>query len=83
MAGQKLGKISHSFYQLDGLAGLLARYAVMENIYYKPPALTLTVESQTAFLEIGELILTYFAHALTATEILRDSTGDAQKISGE
>jgi hypothetical protein len=53
----------------------------MENIYYKIPALTLTVEYQTALLDICALILIYFAHALMAAEILRDPTGDTEKLA--
>jgi hypothetical protein len=77
----EIENISKSFHQLDDLVGLLARYAVMQNLYYNLPVVTLTAEYRRALLDICVAIVTYFAHAFTVARILRDPQGEQEKAA--
>lgn len=73
--------ILKTFQQLNELVGLLARYAVMENLYHQLPAFRLTEEYRAALRDICVAIVTYFAHAFTVAHILRDPEGDREKAA--
>jgi hypothetical protein len=64
----EIEQMRNSFQQVDGLVGLLARYAVMENLFHQSPTLTLTDEYRNALLDLCVAILTYFAHAFTGAQ---------------
>ena len=55
--------------QLQNLVGLLARYAVMENLYQQSGGLALTDEYRNGLKDLCITILQYFGHAF---EIIRD-----------
>ena len=56
--------ITKSFQQLQDLAGLLARYAVMQNLYHQNESLTLTPEYRNGLQDLCITILQYFGNAL-------------------
>lgn len=56
--------ITKSFQQLQDLAGLLARYAVMENLYHQNASLTLTPEYRNGLQGLCISILQYFGNAI-------------------
>lgn len=58
--------MSKSFNQLQDIAAIIARYAVMENLYQRSSsALSLKPEYQSALLSLCSTILEYFAVSFT------------------
>ncbi|KIN03186.1 hypothetical protein OIDMADRAFT_52983 [Oidiodendron maius Zn] len=79
----EIEEMRNSFHQLEDLVGLLARYAVMENLFYQSPTLTLTDEYQTSLVGLCVTILTYFAHAFMAARIHVKDPRDEKEMAIE
>ena len=64
LPGADFEAIAKSFQQLQDLDGLLARYAVMENLYHQNASLALTLEYRNGLQDLCVTILQYFGNAL-------------------
>jgi hypothetical protein len=64
LPGTDFEAMAKSFQQLQDLVGLLARYAVMENLYHQNASLTLTPEYRNGLQDLCITILQYFGNAL-------------------
>jgi hypothetical protein len=66
MSPEMIDWTSESFTQLQDIAGIVARYAVMENLYQQSGiALSLKPEYESALLSLCSTVLEYFALSIT------------------
>ena len=79
----EIEEMRNSFHQLEDLVGLLARYSVMENLFYQSPNLTLTDEYRIGLVDLCVAILTYFAHAFMAARIHVKDPKDEKEMAIE
>ncbi|RDL41867.1 uncharacterized protein BP5553_01846 [Venustampulla echinocandica] len=81
LSADSVSSLTTAFQQLQEIGGIVARYAVMENLYnQKGASLTLRPEYQASLLDLCVTILQYFSHAFVFAKVFGDTAGESQPL---
>lgn len=69
--------VNKTFSQLSDIVSIIARYAVMENLYSQTPTMTLRLDYKAALVDLCVKILHWFSNTFTLAKSLEDNSSES------
>jgi len=81
LQAEHLNSVAETFSQLSHITSMIARYAVMENLYYRNPTMELRPDYKVALLELCGKILHWFANSFSLVKSMQYNSTDLSTLN--